>query len=65
MYDCGGKRYPVRGIKRTKNSKIILDVYLNYMMNYKECRAHSYTPYRLLLLHIPEQYHHYIHIFDV
>ena len=68
-YNSGGYKDYVRDMKTTNNSKIIVtvDVYLiSPMFNYyKRCSAHSYTMiHQLLLLHIPEQYHHniYIHI---
>ena len=61
-YNCRPYKDYVLGMKTTNNSKIIVDVYLSPMFNYKRCSAHSYTIRQLLLLHIPEQYHHYIRI---
>ena len=51
--------YAVHCVKTTNDSKITVKVILPYMFD-KRCEYN--TAHQLLLLHIPEHYHNYIHI---
>ena len=56
------REYSVLGTKTNNNGKIIVNVYFNDMFSYKHCALYKSTAHQLLLLHIPEQYHKYIHV---